>query len=155
MSERREKPLLAPRRVEWTPDLSTGVEEIDAQHRELYSRVNRFLEALVEKRARNEVGPLLVHLQSYAREHFAAEEKMMELAGFAGLGEHLAEHHRFEVDCARLSDELEADGPTYGMAKELTGMLVDWLAQHIGETDRRFGLYLTRRRSGAKPVPSA
>jgi len=30
----------------WNPDLSVNVVEIDDQHKELFSRVNRFLEAM-------------------------------------------------------------------------------------------------------------
>jgi hemerythrin len=148
-------PTYAPRRVDWTPQLSVGVEDIDEQHRELYRRVNLFLEALADRRGRGELEPLLAYLDSYVREHFGLEQKLMELSGYAGLGEHLAEHHRFGCDLRSLRAEIERDGPTFGVARQVVVLLVDWLKRHLETTDWKFGAHLASFRRGRRADPSA
>ena len=63
--------------IEWTEDLATGVPEIDAQHKELFSRINRLLEACNQGQGRAEVGKTLAFLEEYVLIHFSTEEKIM------------------------------------------------------------------------------
>ena len=140
--------LLVPRHVVWTPALAVGIDEIDAQHRELFRRINLFLTALAEKRGRDELTPLVRYLDEYVRTHFGEEQLMMEFSFYPGLGEHLAEHQHFEEELTRLAAELDATGPTYGLAKGLVALLVDWLQTHVSTTDRRFGSFLAAFRRG-------
>ncbi len=144
-----------PERVEWTERLGVGVTEIDAQHKELYRRIDRFLRALAEKRGRKELQPLVAYLEEYIREHFATEQQMMELSGYAGLGDHMAEHQWFENEYERLCDQLEREGPTLGLARELVSLLVGWLTSHVESTDRAFGAYLAGHRARLPRTPTA
>ena len=148
-------PLFAPRQVEWTAQLSVGVDEIDAQHQELYRRINVFLAALAEKRGAAELEPLVRWLREYVREHFAEEQRLMEFCFYPGLGEHLAEHHRFEEDYEALAEELQRTGPTFGLARRLLALLVDWLDRHLATTDRAFGTFLARHLGRRSVKPSA
>lgn len=155
MSEPTGTPLFAPRQVQWTAQLSVGVEEIDAQHQELYRRINVFLAALAEKRGAAELEPLVRWLREYVREHFAEEQRLMEFSFYPGLGEHLAEHHRFEADYEALAEELQRTGPTFGLARRLLALLVDWLDAHLATTDRAFGAFLARYLGRRSVKPSA
>ncbi|HEY6099471.1 MAG TPA: hemerythrin domain-containing protein, partial [Anaeromyxobacter sp.] len=58
--------------LDFDPVLFTGVDEIDAQHRELFDRIGRLLEASRHRRSREEVVRLLEFLGAYVVEHFAA-----------------------------------------------------------------------------------
>jgi hemerythrin len=139
-------PAVVPRRVEWTARLSVGVADLDEQHKELYRRVDLFLRALVEKRARDELRPLVAYLEQYICEHFAAEQQLMELSGYAVLGDHMVEHHWFEEEFRLLVERLDQDGVTFGLARDLVGLLVGWLDTHLQTTDRLFGTYLAQHR---------
>jgi hemerythrin len=145
--------LLVPRHVTWTAALSVGIDEIDAQHRELFRRIDAFLGALAEKRAREELQPLTRYLREYVRIHFVEEQRMMEFSFYPGLGEHLMEHQHFEGELERLADELDGTGPTYGLARQLVALLVDWLERHVSTTDKRFGSFLAAFRSH-RPGPA-
>jgi hemerythrin len=147
--------LFAPLQVAWSEKLSVGVDEIDEQHRELYRRVNAFLAALAEKRAAPELEPLVRYLRSYVREHFAEEQRLMEFCFYPGLGEHLAEHQRFEAEYQALADELQRTGATFGLAKRLVALLTDWLDRHLATTDRDFGAFLARHLGRRSLKPSA
>jgi hemerythrin len=144
-----------PRHVRWTPQLSVGVEEIDAQHRELFRRVDLFLRAMAERRAARELEPLVRYLGTYVREHFAEEQQLMEFSGYPELGDHLEQHHHFEARFEALSGELGSSGPTLALAQELVALLVDWLSDHLATTDRRFGSFLASFRARRAQKPSA
>ena len=146
---------LVPAHVEWTTRLSVGVEEIDAQHRELFRRIDLFLTALNERRAAPELEPLVRYLARYIRDHFSEEQRLMAFSGFAELGEHLEEHQFFERAYRELANELAATGPTLDLARRLVALLVGWLERHITVTDRRFGAYLERFRTGRSSTPTA
>ena len=70
----------------------TGVDDIDAQHRELFERIGTVLEASRARRSREEVIRLLEFLRSYFVYHFAAEERTMETAGYPRLEAHRRVH---------------------------------------------------------------
>ena len=155
MTEPTSAPLFAPRQVAWTEQLSVGVDELDAQHQELYRRIDAFLAALAEKRAAPELEPLVRYLRQYVREHFSDEQRLMEFCFYPGLGEHLAEHQRFEAEYDALAGELARTGPTFGLAKRLVALLTDWLDRHLATTDRAFGAFLARHLGRRSVKPSA
>jgi len=155
MPDQPAAPLFAPRQVAWTERLAVGVDELDAQHQELYRRVNAFLAALSERRAAAELEPLVRYLREYVREHFGDEQRLMEFCFYPGLGEHLAEHHRFEAEYEALAAELARTGPTFGLAKRLVALLTDWLDRHLSTTDRAFGAFLAAHLGRRSVKPSA
>ena len=142
------------RSVAWSHHLSVGVEEIDAQHRELYRRVDEFFRALSEQRGRSEIQPLVRYLSAYVVQHFSAEQQMMELSEYAGMGDHMAEHTWFEEELRRLLGQLDLEGPTLDVARGLSALLSEWLDHHLETTDRALGRHLQQFYARRK-APSA
>ena len=130
--------------LQWTPALAVGVEEIDAQHQELFKRAERLIAAL-RTGGRGEVVPLLAYLQEYVVQHFAAEERIMHEARYPGLEAHVELHRAFREEFARFAADLERKGPTALVALTVHNWLSDWLRQHIGGVDQELGRYLTAR----------
>ena len=64
--------------AQWTPDMTTGIDELDQQHQELIRRVNAFAEALSTGAGAGQVAELLDFCLAYAEQHFALEEAHME-----------------------------------------------------------------------------
>jgi hemerythrin len=50
---------------QWTEDLRTGVDDIDAQHRELILQVNTLLDACSHQKGRDDIGRFLSYLSEY------------------------------------------------------------------------------------------
>lgn len=129
--------------ITWDPTLVTGIEDIDAQHQELFRRLDALLEAIRAGRSRDEVGRTLTFLEEYASHHFTAEEAQMEARGYAGLADHRAEHEGFRGELRALEAEYLRDGATASLIIRVNTHLTGWLRSHIYRTDRALADFLT------------
>ena len=120
--------------IEWTPDLATGHERIDGQHRELFRRLDGLLDAM-RLGDRAEIGRLFDFLGSYVAEHFGEEERIMREAGYPGMNVHKAAHDRFVREYGELRRLYETSGAARAVAIKTEAWIVDWLSSHIARTD--------------------
>lgn len=126
----------------WDPALATGHADIDGQHRTLFARADRLIEAVRGGSGDVEVAYLFRYLRDYVREHFDAEEELMRRHGFPDLAVHAGLHESLRK---RLDDALtafERDGGSAALLADVESMIRGWLSQHIGQKDREFVLYL-------------
>lgn len=126
----------------WTPDLSTGVEEIDDQHKELFKRLNALLDACSEQKGKEEIGSYLAFLEDYVVQHFTAEETAMTRAAYPGLAAHQQEHDYFKQRIATIKKEFLDYGATIHVVLLAVRTSGDWLFSHIQKTDRSMGAFL-------------
>ncbi len=130
--------------IKWTPDLAVGIEEIDAQHQELFRRAERFVTGLAEP-SRQDVGILLSYLRLYCVTHFGAEESWMRQVGYPAYDKHKAEHDGFIEKILELSREHERrSGPGLEPLK-VASWLQDWLVEHVSRTDKAFAAFVGSR----------
>ena len=132
--------------VEFDPVLLTGVDDIDAQHRELFQRIGQLLEASRNHRSREEVVRLLEFLGGYVVDHFAAEEVTMEAARYPRVDGHRAEHRQFMKELEILRHELKSEGPSNLFVIRVGNRVTEWLREHIYRTDRLLGEWLKAHR---------
>ena len=132
--------------VEFDPLLLTGVDEIDAQHRELFQRISQLLEASRDRRSREEVVRLLEFLGGYVVDHFASEERKMEAAAYPKAEGHRAEHRQFMKELEILRHELKSEGPTKLFVIRVGNRVTEYLREHIYRTDRLLGQWLKQHR---------
>lgn len=127
-------------RIEWNEGLGVGIPVIDAQHKVLLELINRLSEAAEAGKARAEIGPILLELESYAKEHFALEENAFSTYGYPGAKGHIAEHQAF---IARVGDfQLAFAVGKAQVGEEILEFLRTWLTRHITFTDRKYRPYL-------------
>jgi hemerythrin len=131
-------------KLEWSPALAVGIEEIDAQHRELFRRAGRLLDGL-KKGEPGEVGELVDYLHRYAVTHFGAEEASMREVRYPGYARHKAEHDRFISDLLVISADHEKHGAGAFLALRVDHWLGTWLKEHVSGTDTELARFLTRR----------
>jgi len=132
--------------IKWTPDLALGIEEIDAQHQELYRRADRFVSGLSGS-TRQDVGILLSYLRLYCVTHFGAEESWMRKVSYPGYEQHKAEHDGFIERILELSREHERRGSPGLEAGRVASWLERWLEEHVSGTDRAFATFVLSRRA--------
>jgi len=133
--------------IGWSSDLATGVDAIDNQHKEIFNRVDRLSAACGEGKGKEEVLRLLLFLEEYVKEHFAAEERLQLRHAYPEYPDHKAQHARFMSDVAKLTAEFKAEGATLSLVIMTNKTLTSWLMQHIRKTDMEFATFLRQNGS--------
>jgi hemerythrin len=126
--------------IQWTPALATGVPLLDEQHQTIFRWLAELESATAEQRTL--FGAYAItRLQSYVRDHFAAEEALMQAAGYPDLPPHRAEHEAFRRRLA----ELQVQAMVRDASADTVAFLRDWLVNHIGKTDMAYVPCLGKR----------
>lgn len=128
--------------ITWDPGLETGIPALDAQHRELYERIDRLLDSGSARTVRSDVGAFLEFLDGYVREHFRVEEELMASAQYPAAAEHHAEHALFARELQSLVEEYARTGGTAFLAVRVTGRMTRWLHEHVGRADKQLGKFV-------------
>ncbi len=122
----------------WSPDLEVGNELIDRQHQELFSRLERVAQALLEDRGRSEIPGLLEFLTTYVGVHFAEEEQLMLAHRYPGYDEQKDSHLYFAKDMEGWK--------TKEVTSALTAEVIDKTSLlfrgHVKILDKKLGLFL-------------
>jgi hemerythrin len=137
--------------IVWTPRIAVGIPQIDDEHKELFQRINRLLDAMQASQAKPVVAPLLGFLKAYVDVHFGGERALMHAHRYPEAPEHVAQHAFFTTELSRLAAEYDQQGVTSSLTIRLNKLLCDWLRDHISTTDRRFGQFLIERDLVAQP----
>ena len=121
---------------QFTEDCLIGIEQIDAEHRKLFSMVNEAMEVL--QRAEGEeqaVVELIFNLRNYAVIHFRHEEEHMEKINDPELPKQKKEHAAFKEKVNAISlDGLTGESGRKTL-EELIVFLARWLYRHILGSD--------------------
>lgn len=134
--------------VEWSEDLSVGIEEIDEQHKVLLGLVNQMHAAIKSRQGNEAVGVILEELADYTRIHFSVEESLMRILHYPDYEEHRRYHEVLINQLAEIRDKLEGGNAAVGF--ELMHFLKVWLTKHIGEEDNKYSAFFIE--AGAQPT---
>jgi len=129
----------------WTESLAIGHRVIDEQHRELIDRFRFLLEACKAGKGKERIAELFGFLDSYVVSHFRAEEQLMAEHDYPGLAEHKSQHAWLVGKVAELKGVLLADGPSFNLVVEANQTLLNWIVEHIRNTDVRLARFLQER----------
>jgi hemerythrin len=132
---------------QWDGSLSTNINEIDEQHRQIIEQLDVFLSAISKGTAKEEVEKILAFLEFYALRHFAAEEGHMATHGYPDLAAHRRRHAQFLKELSVLKAQFERDGATGELVMATRLRLLDWFIRHIKREDWEFGLFLKKEHS--------
>lgn len=128
--------------LEWSDSYKVGIQEVDEQHQELVAMLNALHQAIVEHHAKEASRKILDQLADYTRTHFLLEESLMRVTHYPGFDAHKQQHEELIKQVVDLQHKLDTGGAT--ITFELLHFLKVWLAQHINETDKRFGAFFTK-----------
>lgn len=131
--------------ISWRDDLATGIEDIDLQHKELFSRIDSLMEACNRGQGKEEVLKTLLFLDDYIKSHFAAEENLQKRSDYPGYLVHRDLHHRFVRQVDELERQFKNEGATIGLVIQTNRTITEWLIQHISKVDKEFAAYVMGR----------
>jgi len=130
--------------VEWREGFCIGIDQLDHEHRHLFSLVMRLNLGTVEQ--------TVEQLLDYVVTHFSNEQDAMEKSGYPAFEAHLKQHEEF---ASQIADFLMGrDGWTEERVQDLRRFLNKWLIGHIMTHDMRFGKWLVAKNK-ASPTPGA
>lgn len=131
----------------WRPDLATGIRQIDQQHEELAANVSTLRQAARTGNLMLAEG-VLVFLERYAAEHFAAEERAMWEAGYPDLDAHWSLHLSFATELARRKAEYAAGSSKARHLVEMGRWMDRWLEEHLLGADAEMARFIRGRADG-------
>jgi hemerythrin-like metal-binding protein len=129
--------------LSWCDKYAVGVENIDAEHKEMFDAVRELGSAMAQNADAAETGALLEKLVDATGKHFADEEAMMREAKYPGLALHAANHQRLKEKVEAFADRYSQSGAK--MNQHALNFLRDWLVYHIENDDQRLGDWLKNR----------
>lgn len=111
-------------------EYSIGIDEIDAQHREINEAANAVLEAIASQDKWHLVHYIVVRLYELLRFHFAVEESVMRIVKFP----EIEEHKRVHKEILQTVERLKAStlSPRGGSEDEATMRQFSFLPHILG-----------------------
>lgn len=126
--------------VEWTPNLSVGIQEIDEQHKVLIGIINRLYdETVVNQSNRLVIDALIQELVDYTMVHFAVEESLFRIFDYPGIEKHMGVHVGLKQQVLDLHKKVK-QGTLVNT--ELLMFLKRWLTNHILQEDQLYAPFL-------------
>jgi hemerythrin len=116
-----------------------GIEEIDAQHREIDEIARSIMEALELEGRWHHVHYIVVRLYESLKFHFAVEESVMRIVGFPDVEEHKLVHKEIlrVIDSLKLSTLSSVKMSDLGATKNHFSFL-----PHIIDHDKKFAEFI-------------
>jgi hemerythrin len=120
----------------WKDEYSVGVEKFDHQHQHLFEITNKLIEHFDAYKNPGLVSEMLTEMINYAREHFTAEEVLMQEYGYPEIKSHKKQHDYFINTTAELAISFMDNKNT--TAGEIAEFLMLWLTTHILKSDMKY-----------------
>jgi hemerythrin-like metal-binding protein len=126
--------------LEWRPQYSVGVEEVDHEHRLMIGLINSLHERLGQERSGERVEEFFAEIHADIAAHFALEEKVMRDRHYDALAAHKADHERLLDELREMMDEMAAGAVL--IDERLGARLSAWFGGHFQTHDARLHKYL-------------
>jgi hemerythrin len=133
--------------VNWKDSFKIGIREIDAQHHELFTRLDLLEHAIREGRGKEVIISTFQFLDNYVQLHFSAEEELQELYKYPHRDMHVTEHNIFRNRLKELENSLAIEDPTEKLAAHTNSFLTQWLITHVTSLDKELASYFSEART--------
>ena len=133
----------------WSNNFETGLPQIDAQHQRLVELINVLAGHLVYQSDMPTLNRVFNDLAEYAVYHFQTEESLWHkyLPEDAWEKTHKDVHRQFMITVNRIMGEVDIM-PLERVIEKTLAFLIQWLAFHILDTDRRLAKAVLAMQSG-------
>ncbi|MGI6576955.1 MAG: bacteriohemerythrin [Eubacteriales bacterium] len=125
----------------WKDQYELGVPRIDAQHKELFRRVEAFLQVLRSEGGWDEkipkINETLEFMKNYVVEHFRDEEEYQQSIDYPGYEYHKGIHRGMVDYVQEVSKQYEASAENEELMQQFGGRLLAWLINHVAAEDQR------------------
>lgn len=127
--------------IEWSAELSVGIDSIDEQHKKLVNMINALNDAMLTDSSNELLGKIFTGLAAYTQKHFSYEENMFAEYGYADSEEHKRQHTELINQLVELKKKF-IENPQGTISADLMQFLKRWLTNHIMKTDKEYTEFL-------------
>ena len=136
------------KKIVWSSEYETGVEDIDEQHQILVNTINEAGLKLREDASIESLEAITRDLLSYALYHFEEEEEMMQEYDYRSHNpkeyeDHMKQHRDFSAKVVAIRESIKEGNPI--CKDELIDFLTNWLLNHINKTDKKLGAFICQK----------
>lgn len=126
---------------EVTPDLVTGNNLIDSEHRQLFAAVNDLMDACSRGEGRAKIENTVRFLIDYVAKHFRDEEDLQVRSKYPAYPTHKVFHDGYRRQLSDTAQELLQQGSTVKALGDLN-RVVGVLVSHIRTEDKRLAKHV-------------
>jgi len=126
--------------LEWSDELSVGIDIIDKQHMIIVRAINLLALALERNSERELLAAIFETLADYTVTHFSYEEELFAHFGYPEEKQHQKAHNALLDQVVALKTKFDAGEDNLG--PDVLKFLVEWLTKHIMGTDKRYTSFL-------------
>jgi len=127
--------------IQWSDDLSVGIEEIDDDHHRLIQCLDDLFTACSAGQGPAVLKKILASLMQYTREHFSHEEDVMRKVGYPNLEDHRAAHAELVTELDDIIEQFAINN-SHELSNKTLQFLEDWLTHHILIEDKKIGKFI-------------
>ena len=132
----------------WKDKYKIGIPLVDKQHKELFDRVEKFVEALRKDEEWDaklpEIKKTLAFMKNYVVEHFDDEEVYQKKIGYPLQKEHHLIHKDFTEYVMQCAVSFEKDSYPEKDVQQFAGKLLAWLINHVVATDLKMSEFVKK-----------
>lgn len=121
---------------EWKPEYSVKIPAIDAQHKRLFALAGELNAAMATGQGWVFLEQALARLVDYTKEHFAAEERLMQAYKYPDLAAHREQHAKLTAQVQEFQERFQHKQAL--LTVELMHFLKSWLEKHINGSDQKY-----------------
>jgi hemerythrin len=133
--------------LDWGEDLQTGIDAIDADHKDLISYFNALVDASSDDSAENCFREIFTNMVNRTRSHFRREERIMRDLQYPDFHSHREAHENLIINARDFAFNIEH----IYRAKDfilVVYYLRYWLINHIRKEDRSLRDFINVSRTG-------
>ncbi len=133
----------------WKDNYELGVPMVDAQHKELFRRVDSFFQVLRSGECWEEkipkINETLEFMKGYVVEHFRDEEEYQRSINYPGYEAHKRIHTGMVDYVLEFSKQYEQSNNSEELMQQFGGKLLAWLINHVAAEDQRIADYAKKK----------
>ena len=130
--------------IEWSDKISVGIQEIDEQHKQLVSLINRLYDAMVAGKDKEHIAKdIMNELLQYTIVHFATEECLFRIFEYPEYEEHCKHHEELRSQAQDINIRVQSGEQL--ISPELLFFLRKWITNHIMVEDMKYSPFLLKQ----------
>ncbi|QTA83590.1 Bacteriaohemerythrin [Desulfonema limicola] len=129
----------------WTDKYSTNIQEIDTQHKHLFSLLCKLHDAVSEGAEQGTIADILDELVDYTFYHFRIEEDLLKKKIYPDYENHKKQHDKLTGQAVELQNRFREGSATISF--EILDFLRDWLDKHTLVSDLKYADFIMKNKT--------